>query len=267
MLLPDLSSTQPSDKGKPVSSKAATLSQNVVDRSASPSPTTVSVLPVEAYQKPGFLFAEANTSVLNLSDLGPPNALAWRHTRRKSKPTRELVTFTVATDIRAHAGKSDLVVLTDWSYQVTMDAEVVVILIGFRPPPLLGAIDIDGDSMKDAYPDGSLVLYDPLKHDVNGGANYIIQLDGYVMCKRVQSIAGGGYRIKSANRDAGYVDDVLIPELDEETEEIHLINQETRRAATLNVIGKVVWPDADAHSTYVARAANQIRKAFESQRK
>ena len=221
---------------KPVSSKDTPSSES---RSASARP-----LPPD---RPRVLSASAY-----LDAGGPPGPAAGLDlipdhlppaTRRA--PFQRTVTLTIATDIRARAGHKDLIVLTDYTYEVELPEPLMSAILGFNPPPILGVIEIDGDSMKDIYADGTLALYDPNRREVNGGGNFIIQLDGSVMCKRLQRLAGGVVKVMSANRDADYEDELLIPSEDEDTDEIILTSNITGKSATLDVVGRVVWPRPD----------------------
>lgn len=258
MLLPDLSSTQSRDNGKPASSKDTTLSQGDSDSARSPSSDRPRVLSASAY-----LAAGGPPGPAAALDILPDNLP--RAARRA--PFQRTVTLTIATDIRARAGYKDLIVLTDYTYEVELPEPLMSAILGFSPPPILGVIEIDGDSMKDIYADGTLALYDPNRREVNGGGNFIIQLDGSVMCKRLQRLAGGVIKIMSANRDADYEDELLIPSKDEDTEEITLTSNITGKSATLDVVGRVVWPRPDDTRAALTRTADLLKQALDSQRK
>ena len=186
---------------------------------------------------------------------------ATRIAARLDHVVRDVVTLEIFTDIRARAGDAVEVYVEGTSFTIELPRFFVSSLLGFVPPPRLGVVICDGDSMSPMYEDGDLLLYEPA-YEINGGGNYVIIIDGAVLAKRVQRLSGGGYKIISANREAGYEDEVLVPNGDPASPQ--LVNKLTDLVVSFHPVGKIRWPRPDADRVAVENVTNIIRNLIKS---
>ncbi len=171
---------------------------------------------------------------------------------------RETTTITLLPEVRASAGPGLVVYDEATRIVITVPRLLIQQLLGFDPPSHLGVLQADGNSMSPTFEDGDLLLYAPT-NELNGPADYVIIVDGYVLAKRVQRIAGGGLMIISTNKRDGYIDEVLVRNPNVDIDGLPYINRMTGDPVSFSVAGRIVWPRPDAGRVHIERVAEIIR--------
>lgn len=169
--------------------------------------------------------------------------------RRVFERTRKL---TVYTDVKPECGDGRIIFAEGTGVEIDIPIELFERLMDVRLPRVMGAMFCTGQSMEPVFEEEDLLFYRPTP-EIDGDGNYAIVLDGRLKAKRVQHLSGGGYKLISENKRAGYEDERLYPD-----EDGRLINPVSDLQVEFQPVGRIFWPKRDTSRLHMQQVKELI---------